>query len=212
MTAARWYATALELPQTSVRIWYAYGRVLEKMGDWSRAGHAYRQYARLQRAQGEPVYDHQGGRLSFSKAIRYETLLRPDYAHAVRHAALLAQRLEVPKIRVAELGVASGRGLILLQEHASTIEELTGIIIEVWGFDTGSGLPTPTDYRDLPHFFGEGDYTMQDYEALQQKLDKNRTQLVLGDAAKSVADWLPDGPPIGAVLLTWTHTAPRLES
>jgi hypothetical protein len=32
--------------------------------------------------------------------------------------------------------------------------------IELYGFDSGSGLPPPLDYRDMPHYFRAGLYEM----------------------------------------------------
>lgn len=197
IAAAKWYATALSLPGARNFVWYAYGRVLEELADWHRAGYAYRQYAQGQRGRNRPVYAHQGGKLPLHSAIRHAALARPEYAHSVRHAAKLAQKLQVPVIRVAEFGVASGRGLLSLEEHAAVWQEITGVEIQVWGFDTGKGLPDPVDYKDIPHFFGGGDYAMQDQESLLDRLEN--AQLVIGDAAEKVHDWLSEGPPIGAL-------------
>lgn len=200
VAAVEWYAKALGTPGVKNRTWYAYGRALEKTTDWEKAGFAFRQYARRQRKHNREIFTHDGGLLEFSSAIRHAAVDRPDYAHSVRHAALLAQKLGVPAIRVAELGVASGRGLLALQDHAETLTRITGVDIEVWGFDTGEGLPEPDDYRDLPHYFGEGDYTVQDLEELLARLEAQKSQLVLGDAVETVKSWIPDGPPIGALL------------
>jgi hypothetical protein len=57
------------------------------------------------------------------------------------------------------------------------------IEIEVHGFDMGTGLPRPTDYRDVPYVFGEGDY-MMDEAALRAKLDG--AKLWLGPVAENL--------------------------
>jgi hypothetical protein len=49
--------------------------------------------------------------------------------------------------------------------------------IELYGFDLGSGLPRPCDYRDMPHYFKAGLYPM-DRRSLQRKL--KRARLVIG--------------------------------
>ena len=46
-----------------------------------------------------------------------------------------------------EFGVAGGAGLLSLERIAELVEGLTGVEIEVHGFDTGTGLPAPKDYR-----------------------------------------------------------------
>lgn len=196
--AVQWYSTALTHPGARPFVWLALGRSLERTADWNGAGYAYRQYARRLSRAGRPVLEHEGGKLPVETAIRYAALERPDYAHALRHAAQLAQKLGVSAIRVAEFGVASGRGLLSLVRHAEMMTEQTGVDIEVWGFDTGEGLPAPEDHRDMPHYFGAGDYTMQDKALLEERLRGAR--LVIGDAGDTAEKWVAEGPPIGALL------------
>ena len=52
--------------------------------------------------------------------------------------------------------------------------------IHVAGFDTGRGMPTPTDYRDHPESYIEGDFPMPDQQALEKELS-GRAELILGD-------------------------------
>jgi hypothetical protein len=124
---------------------------------------------------------------------------RPAYAYCVRGAANLAKSLQIPSISVIEFGVAKGRGLLSLEEHARRWSELCGVAIEVYGFDTGSGLPPVTDYRDVPYHW-QGGYYRMDVEALQERLANAR--LVLGDVRETVASFLADynPPPVGAVM------------
>ncbi|MGH7907922.1 MAG: hypothetical protein ACREP6_14960 [Candidatus Binataceae bacterium] len=51
--------------------------------------------------------------------------------------------------------------------------------IDVYGFDTGAGMPLPTDYRDHPELFQAGDFPM-DRQALLSALPPN-AKLILGE-------------------------------
>jgi hypothetical protein len=91
--------------------------------------------------------------------------------------ANLAKVLGIHRISVIELGVAGGNGLIALEYIAEKVEKMCGVEIDVYGFDTGMGLPKPHDHRDLPNLYVEGSYAM-DHEKLQKRL--KRAHLILG--------------------------------
>src|SRR5688500_3297109 len=116
-------------------------------------------------------------RHDYPKLIRYGAVARPHYAYIVYRAAALAARLGGPRISVFEVGVAGGRGLLHRGMHAARVSELTKVEIEVYGFDSGEGLPPPVDYRDLPYVWQESHFRM-DQEALKRQLRSAR--LVLG--------------------------------
>jgi hypothetical protein len=131
--------------------------------------------------------------------LRLGLIRRPAYAYCVYRAASLAKRLGYSRISALEFGVAGGNGLIALEEHAVDIGREIGVDIEVFGFDTGAGLPPPTDYRDLPYQWQEGSFSM-DEESLRDKL--SRAKLVLGDI-RDTATHFPEEyqpAPIGAVM------------
>ncbi|MFN3825403.1 MAG: hypothetical protein ACK4GW_05680 [Pseudorhodobacter sp.] len=108
----------------------------------------------------------------------------PAYGYGLHHAAILAGRLGLPAVSAIEFGVAGGNGLLALEAHAARIEAYTGVRIEVYGFDTGCGMPPPRDHRDMPYRFREGNYRM-DAAALRARL--TRAELVLGDVAETAA-------------------------
>lgn len=124
---------------------------------------------------------------------------RPHYGYIVYHAARLAVKLHHDRISVLEFGVAGGRGLLTLEYHARQIEALLPIKIDIYGFDTGEGLPKPVDYRDLPYHWQEGFFRM-DVQALQSKL--GRAKLVLGNISKTAEQFFRDydPAPIGAII------------
>lgn len=82
-----------------------------------------------------------------------------------------------------------------LERAASKIERALGVGIDVYGFDTGRGLPRRTSPLDMPNLYREGDYSM-DIEALREELrDAN---LVLGLVEDSVPEFVASGPaPVG---------------
>lgn len=71
-------------------------------------------------------------------------------------AARLVKLLEIPRISVLELGVASGNGLVVIEQHARWIRHELDVNLEIYGFDTGEGLPEPVDYRDLAYGWKAG--------------------------------------------------------
>lgn len=99
------------------------------------------------------------------------------YLWGVLEGASLAKALGYEHISVIEFGVAGGRGLLALEEISIQVEQLVGIRIDVYVFDTGVGLPAPADYRDLPYMWKGGFYPM-DKEKLLPQL--KRAHLKLG--------------------------------
>lgn len=138
--------------------------------------------------------------------------LRPDYTWALLHAGHLAKTLGMRCISAIEFGVAGGNGLLALEKAADLVEEKIGIEIEVYGFDTGAGLPPPLDYRDLPNLYSETGYRM-DVNALKKRL--KRARLVLGLVKETVPKFLLSHPaPIGFMSIDvdyYTSTVEVLE-
>ena len=122
---------------------------------------------------------------------------RANYRWGILSAAFVAKQLGYPRISVIEFGVASGNGLVRMEKIAQYAQELTGVGIDVYGFDTGQGLPKPQDYRDLPQLWAEGDFSM-DVPALEARLQG--AKLRLGLVADTVAGFLEEKPaPIGFI-------------
>lgn len=121
----------------------------------------------------------------------WDTSPRPNYLLGVLKAADQAREDNISRILAVEFGVAAGNGLIALQDIAESVEHETGIIVEVVGFDSGSGMPVvPFDYRNHTDWWIPQDYPM-DIAALKARL-KPRTKLVLGDVAQNVQQFLDE--------------------
>ncbi len=128
----------------------------------------------------------------------YNYVDRPEYGYCIWHAAIEAKKLGIDKISIIEFGVATGIGLINIEEHIRRIRKIIDIEFEVYGFDTGTGLPKPVDYRDLPFKWQEGQFTM-DLDQLKRKLKNSK--MVLGDVKNTCEDFFSkhNPAPIGCV-------------
>jgi hypothetical protein len=139
---------------------------------------------------------------------------RPSYAYCTYHAADLARRLGIRRISVIEFGVAGGNGLLFLKEFSARVQQALGVEVEVYGFDTGAGLPEVTALEDLPYWFRPSQYRM-DEAALRAEL--HPAKLVLGDVADTVSSFFTryNPAPVGAIfndldLYTSTRDSLRL--
>jgi len=115
---------------------------------------------------------------SYRNKIAFDLIVRKQYAYSLLRAADHARRLGLGAVTVAELGVAAGSGLLNLCSIASQVEQITGVNVRVFGFDTGAGLPPPQDYRDHPEQYMAGEFMMNP-EKLKQALPPNG-KLILG--------------------------------
>lgn len=124
---------------------------------------------------------------SVEKKVFYGIYPYPHYAYGLYWAAYQASRLDIPRITAIEFGVAGGRGLLAMERASVEVERAVGVKIDVIGFDAGSGMPEPEDYRDLPHIWGKGFYQM-DVAKLKARLTKS--ELILGDVRETTSQWL----------------------
>ncbi len=114
---------------------------------------------------------------------------KPPYVWGVAQGAALAKVLRILEISVIEFGVAGGAGLLSLEYTAAAVEARTGVKINVYGFDTGTGLPKPTDHRDQPNMWFEGQLPMnKDVLNAQLRRASLRLGLVRDTATMFVAE------------------------
>lgn len=104
----------------------------------------------------------------------------PHYAYCIYIAALRAKQLNKKNVSVIEFGVANGRGLIAMGKYAKYISKKWKININVYGFDSGTGMPENLNYKDHPELYVQGDFPMQDKNKLISILPEN-TKLILTD-------------------------------
>jgi hypothetical protein len=122
--------------------------------------------------------------------------MRDEYTFGMKQAAALAKALGLAACTAIEFGVAGGNGLVAMEEAALEIERDTGVAFAVVGFDLGSGLPPPTDYRDLPYNWRPGFFRM-DQDALRRRL--RRAQVLLGDIGDCLPEFIAAATDLGAV-------------
>lgn len=136
---------------------------------------------------------------TFGFRLRIGALERPHYAYILLNAARLAKRLNQHRISAIEFGVAGGNGLVILENYAEQIEASEGVRVEIFGFDTGTGLPPPESYRDLPYHWKAGFFAM-DQKALLARLKKSK--IVFGRVEDTAASFFEkfDPAPVGAVI------------
>ena len=139
---------------------------------------------------------------SLKKKIAYDLVLRPQHAYGVMHAAEQAKKQGLGRITVIEFGVANGAGLMNLINISQKVTSVTGVEIEIFGFDTGRGMPEPLDYRDHPEYYNTGDFPMNSL-ALEKEI-KNKAKIIYGDienSLKAFISTLSCESPIGFVTI-----------
>jgi hypothetical protein len=117
---------------------------------------------------------------------------RPQYAYCLWHSAQLAKSLGLKKISAIEFGVAGGNGLVAIEGHAAQITRSLGVEFEIYGFDTGAGLPPPEDYRDLPYHWQEGFFKMEP-DRLRARLEQ--AEVIFGNVKETVVNFLRERSP-----------------
>lgn len=135
------------------------------------------------------------GSLEFRLSL--QALEKAPYAFGIQQAIYLASKLNHPRVSVLEFGVGTGNGLKTMERYGAELGKKYGIAVEIYGFDLGTGLPSPSDYRDLPYVWKAGDYRM-DVERLERELKTAR--LFLGDVRETVARFQEsNAAPIGFI-------------
>jgi hypothetical protein len=135
---------------------------------------------------------------------------RPQYLWGTLLAVRIARALRLPRVAVLELGVAGGNGLIALEQAAAAAAQLSGVEVDVYGFDAGSGMPESADHRDAPWLIEPGWFAM-DEEALRARL--TRAQLVLGPVGETVAEFAhAEHAPIGFIAFDLDYYSATMEA
>jgi len=132
---------------------------------------------------------------AFRWAAYFDAIPYVHYAVGLARAAEFAALFGIRSFSAIELGVAGGNGLMWLSKHARSVSTQTGMTIRVAGFDNATGLPPIADWRDAPWVYSPGEYPC-DVDALTKRL--GRSELVLGDIAETLPEWLAQGhAPVG---------------
>jgi hypothetical protein len=125
---------------------------------------------------------------SIRAKIDFDLVMRQQYAFAVMRSAEKALASGHTRVTLIECGVAMGDGLLNLCSIATRVTKATGILFDVIGFDTGSAMPPPTDYRDHPELYREGDFPM-DFDKLRTALP-SFARLIIGNIDQTAPAFL----------------------
>ena len=119
-------------------------------------------------------------------SLKFKTF-KPHYESILYEACLEAKKLGIDRVSVLELGVAGGNGIIALEKYKKKIEKVLDINIDIFGFDTGEGLPRTEDVNeDLP-FFWRTDLYKMDKEAVSKLTN---SKIFYGDVKDTVDDFV----------------------
>jgi hypothetical protein len=103
---------------------------------------------------------------------------RQTYIYCIFQKDKLDSLLDYKKVSIIELGCGGAMASSIRKNTSSKTERIYEVRIELYGFDTGSGLPKPREYRDIPHHFKDSLYKV-DIDAVQRKL--KLAKFVIGD-------------------------------
>lgn len=119
--------------------------------------------------------------------ILFDLIPRQHYALSIQRAFKTAKNDGINKIYLLEFGVGAGGGLININRLAKLISKSYDLDYEIIGFDTGSGLPQPVDYRDHPEIYSKGDYP--DLQFKELKLPP-KTRMFYGDIKETLNQFI----------------------
>lgn len=134
---------------------------------------------------------------SIRSRIDHDLILRQQHAWSILKCADLALSLGIKQVTLLEFGVATGAGLLNICKIAEKVTKETGVNFNIYGFDTGKGMPPPKSYRDHPELYQSGDFPM-DSGALTKALPKN-AKLILGEIRDTVATFIADLSPLAPI-------------
>jgi hypothetical protein len=139
---------------------------------------------------------------SFRLKVAFDLVLRAHTAYSMLKCADLASSMGIRHVSVIEFGVAAGAGLFNMCAIAKRVTAATGVTFEIYGFDTGVGMPPPRNYRDHPELYQAGDFPT-DVAALQRLLPAN-AHLIIGPIGETVPPFLTsfdETGPLGFVVV-----------
>jgi hypothetical protein len=140
---------------------------------------------------------------NYRMRIACDLVVRQQYAFSLLKTAELAMAQGLKSVTVIEFGVAAGAGLVNICDICRNITKVTGIDFQIFGFDSGVGMPPPRDHRDHPEVFSEGSFPLIDRSALMRALPHN-ARLILGDIQETLPDFmagLSASSPVGFVVI-----------
>lgn len=139
---------------------------------------------------------------TFRAKVFCDLVFRQHNAYGILESAMLAKNMGHKGLSVIEFGVANAAGLCNMSKIANKVSKLTGIAINVIGFDTGEGLTVPDGYKDYSDRFQAGDYP-HNKKRIQSMLSDN-AKVIYGDVENTVQKFietLDSNFPVGYIVL-----------
>ncbi len=139
---------------------------------------------------------------TYRQKINFDLVVRQQHAFSILKCAELAKKQGYSAVTLIEFGCANGAGLLNMAKISKKVSAITGISFHILGFDTGTGLPSPIDYRDTFNGFQEGEYQMN-VNKLKTNLPSN-VSLILGDikdTIQNLSNTLSKDAPVGYVVI-----------
>ena len=140
---------------------------------------------------------------SYRLKIYFDLVIRQQHAFGILYATEKAIKNGLKKLTIIEFGVANGVGLINLSKICKRLTKIYGVEYQIYGFDTGEGMPDPIDFRDHPELYKSGDFKM-DQKKLKEILPEN-CHLVIGEVKETIKEFinsdLLEESPIGYVCM-----------
>ena len=123
---------------------------------------------------------------------------RPHYAFGIFFSSSIASQLGYKKISVFEFGCWEGDGLLDLEHYSDEIEKIFNIEIEIYGFEGGTGMPPPVNYKDRLYQYSEGEMRTSENSNLKKL---KRSKVIYGNFNETVPNFIKENKfaPIGAL-------------
>lgn len=135
----------------------------------------------------------------FIKLVCKGLVPRPHYALGLLFAADQAKYFGYKKFSVIEFGCWNNDGLLDLDHWCKEISDIMNIDYEIYGFDSGSGLPISKNKYDVKYKWSNSDYSFKrGYDITKN----NKINLIIGDVNKTIKNlknYLKKNSPIGFV-------------
>jgi hypothetical protein len=128
----------------------------------------------------------------FSTKVRWDAVARPGYSYGMLNAAKLAKQLGIFRISALEFGTASGAGLLEMERISLEIQKEIGVSIEIYGFDSMTGLPASSDPLDQVYFWPPGLFQIST-ETYLPKL--NKSKIINGNVSQTVNTFIRECQP-----------------
>ena len=130
-------------------------------------------------------------RVAFLKYLQVKLkTFKPHYETVLLESCKEAKKLGINNVSVLELGVAGGNGIIALEKYKKSIEKYLNIKIDIYGFDTGEGMPASTLKEDLPFVFKPGQFKI-DKEDVSKKIN---SKIFYGDIKDTIVEFIDSKP------------------